>query len=68
VVVSMTSWRELPQADGRRLDEALGLVLSEGRALIASVAETGGAERVERVNGLSEDQLRAMAYAAAAPS
>jgi hypothetical protein len=63
----MTSWRELRQAEAGALDEALDLVLSEGRALIASLAGSEGAERVERVNGMSEDELRAVAYAAAHP-
>jgi hypothetical protein len=63
----MSSWGELAQADARGLDRALDLVMSEGRALIASIASSEGAERVERVNAMNPDQLRAVAYSAAAP-
>ena len=48
------------------LDAALDVVLSEGRALIASLASTDGAARADHVNRLSEDDLRTVAYAAAA--
>jgi hypothetical protein len=47
------------------LDAALDTVLSEGRALIASLATTDGEGRVEHVNRLREDDLRSVAYAAA---
>jgi hypothetical protein len=47
------------------LDEVLDTVLSEGRALIASLATTDGVARVDHVNHLSEDDLRSVAYAAA---
>jgi hypothetical protein len=47
------------------LDAALDVVLSEGRALIASLATTDGVTRVDHVNRLSEDDLRSLAYAAA---
>lgn len=47
------------------LDEMLDTILSEGRALIASLATTDGTERVDHVNRLSEDDLRTVAYAAA---
>ena len=40
-------------------------MLSEGRALIASLAKTDGASRVEQVTLLSQDDLRSVAYAAA---
>jgi hypothetical protein len=43
----------------------LDTILSEGRALIASLATTDGTERVDHVNRLSEDDLRTVAYAAA---
>jgi hypothetical protein len=76
----MTRWQELTEhlaAHGQdateserrltrqSLDAALDVVLSEGRALIASLATTDGAARVEHVNRLSEDDLRSVAYAAA---
>jgi hypothetical protein len=48
------------------LDAALDTVLSEGQALIASLAATDGIARVDHVNRLSEDDLRAVAYAAPA--
>ena len=48
------------------LDAALDTVLSEGRALIASLAATDGIARVDHVNRLSEDDLRVLAYAAPA--
>jgi hypothetical protein len=47
------------------LDEVLDTVLSEGRALIASLATTDGVACVDHVNRLSEDDLRSVAYAAA---
>jgi hypothetical protein len=76
----MTRWQELTEhlaAHGQdateserrltrqALDAALDVVLSEGRALIASLATTDGAARVDQVNRLSEDDLRSVAYAAA---
>ncbi len=48
------------------LDAALDTVLSEGQALIASLAATDGIARVDHVNRLSEDDLRTLAYAAPA--
>jgi hypothetical protein len=48
------------------LDAALDVVLSEGRALIASLEATDGATRADHVSRLSEDDLRTVAYAAAA--
>ena len=48
------------------LEAALDVVMSEGRALIASLATTDGAARVDHVNRLSADDLRSVAYAAAA--
>jgi hypothetical protein len=48
------------------LEEALDVVLSEGRALIASLATSDGAARVDHINRLSADDLRSVAYAAAA--
>ena len=48
------------------LDAALDTVLSEGRALIASLAATDGIARVDHVNRLSEDDLRVPAGAAPA--
>ena len=77
----MTRWRQLTEhlaAQGQEateserrlaqqsLDAALDTVLSEGRALIASIATTDGDARVHHVNRLSEDDLRSVAYAAAA--
>jgi hypothetical protein len=50
---------------GQSLDAMLDTVLSEGRALIASLATTDGVARVDHVNRLSEDDLRSVAYAAA---
>jgi hypothetical protein len=47
------------------LDEMLDTVLSEGHAVIASLATTDGVERVDHVNRLSEGDLRSVAYAAA---
>ena len=76
----MTSWQQLTEhlathgqeatESERRLtqqslDAALDIVLSEGRSLIASLATTHGIARVDRVNRLSEDDLRSMAFAAA---
>jgi hypothetical protein len=60
----MTSWGELTEAKGDTLDAALDVILSQGRALIASLAGSDGAERAHHVNRLSEDELRAVAYAA----
>jgi hypothetical protein len=68
----MASWGELVErlesghGNGHSVDEALDVVLSQGRALIASIAGSDGAERVERVSRLSDDELRAVAYAAGA--
>jgi hypothetical protein len=47
------------------LDAALDVVLGDGRALIASLATSDGAARVDHVNRLSTDDLRSVAYAAA---
>jgi hypothetical protein len=78
--MAMTRWQELTEclaAHGHEateserrlaqdsLDTALDAVLSEGRALIASLSASAGDEHVDRVNRLSEDDLRCMAYAAA---
>jgi hypothetical protein len=75
----MTSWQQLTEhlatygqeatESERRLtqqslDTALDTVVGDGRALIASLAATDGIARVEHVNRLSEDDLRALAYAA----
>jgi hypothetical protein len=76
----MTRWQQLTEhlaAHGQEateserrlsqqsLDAALDVVLSEGRALIASLATTDGVARVDHVNRLREDDLRSVAYAAA---
>ena len=60
----MTRWQDLAQAHGTSLDAALDKVLAEGRALIASMEGIDGAERVGRINEMSHDELRAVAYAA----
>jgi len=77
----MTSWENLTEqlaAPGQEateserrltqqsLDAALDTVLSQGRAVIASLANVEGASRVDLVNRLEEDDLRSVAFAAAA--
>jgi hypothetical protein len=66
--LSTTSWVEMRAAKGDGLDAALDTVLRQGRALIASLAGTDGAERADRVDRLTDDELRAVAYAAGEPS
>jgi len=78
----MTSWNQLTEhlathgqeatESERRLtqqslDAALDAVLNEGRALIATLETTDGAARADRVNRLSADDLRSVAYAAGGP-
>ena len=65
--MSMTSWQELAQADPGSFDAAVDKVLSQGRALIASMADFDGARRADRVSGMNDDELRAVAFAAATP-
>ena len=77
----MTSWEKLTEQlaspgqeateserrlSQQSLDDAFDTVLSEGRARIASIATTEGAARVDAVNRLNEDNLRSVAFAAAA--
>jgi hypothetical protein len=61
---AIESERRLTQ---QSLDAALDVVLSEGRALIASLATTDRVARIDHVNRLSEDDLRSLAYAARSP-
>ena len=63
----MTLWQGLVQAHGTSLDAALDKVLAQGRALIASMDGRDGAERVRSINKMSNDELRAVAYAAGRP-
>jgi hypothetical protein len=63
----MTRWHDLAQAHGTSLEAALDKVLAQGRALIASMDGSDGAERVRSINEMSQDDLRAVAYAAGRP-
>jgi hypothetical protein len=60
----MTRWQDLAQAHGTSLDAALDKVLAQGRALIASMDGSDGAERARSINEMSHDELRAVADAA----